>query len=181
MLATEFLCQSEPCLVGFNRSKMYCFADPYPGCMPGSSCGRLVLFFITACKANLCMGPRPALVTTLLPHGLPPQPGQGRPSTLRRQSEPFNPEIGHVFGLEWWGPTRAQQAYLVPNRFWGSAPPGQKARVLLRYFRPNWKGRSARFCPGGLPRAASISAVVPGGLAWPAPCLSHRSTAMTVP
>ena len=38
-------------------------------------------FCITAYKANLCIGPHPAPAAVLLPHGLPPRPGQGRPHT----------------------------------------------------------------------------------------------------
>ena len=135
VLATEFLCHSEPCLAGFNRSKMHCFAEPYPGCRPDSPCGRLVRFFLLQpARRTSAWGPTLRQVLRFRRMVRPRSLNKaGQTHTPRRQSELLTQKWA-CFGLEWWGLTRAQQAYLAPKRFWCSAPPAQKAGVLWGYF-----------------------------------------------
>ena len=54
----------------------------------------VVRFFITACRANLCVGHHPAPDNTLPPLGPPPQPVQGRPNThTQAVVRAFNPKM----------------------------------------------------------------------------------------
>ena len=84
----------------------------------------------------------------------------GQTHTPRRQSELSTKKLG-MFWAGMVGPHQGPAGLSGTEKILGL---DKKQRYFWGYFFwPNWKGGSARFCLGGLPRAVSIWAVVPGG------------------